>query len=112
MFLHLSVGHSAHGGGGRAWRGACMAGGVHGRGHAWWGCAWQGACVAGGMHGGGVHGRGACLAGGVHGRGHVWQGVFVAGAHAAGYACPPGGYDEIWSMSGRYASHWNAFLLV
>ena len=21
------------------------------------------------------------------------------------------GYDEIWSMSGRYASYWNAFLL-
>ena len=45
--------------------GACMAGGVHGRGH-----AWQGACMAGGV----------CVAGGVHGRGHVWQG---------GHSCSP-----------------------
>ena len=22
------------------------------------------------------------------------------------------GYDEIWSMSGRYASYWNAFLFI
>ena len=35
-----------------------MAGGMHGRGH-----AWQGACMAGG-----VHGRGACVVGGMHGR--------------------------------------------
>ena len=41
-----------------ALQGACMAGGMHGRGHAWWG-----ACIVGGMHGkGGVHG------GGMHGR--------------------------------------------
>ena len=71
MFLHLSVSHSVHGG-------ACMAGGMCGRGH-----VWQGACVAGD---GGVHGRGACMAGGhawqggMHGRGasvaggHLWQG--------------------------------------
>ena len=44
----------------------------------------RGACMAEG-----VHGRGACLAGSVHGR-----------------------YYEIWSMSGRYASYWNAFLLL
>ena len=68
------------------------------------GCAWQGACMAGGMHGGGVHGRGhvwlgACVAGGhawwrgggcmvgdVHGRGHVWQGACIAGVHAWGSA--------------------------
>ena len=38
---------------------------VHGRGHVWWG-----ACMAGGMCGkGGVHGRGACMAGGVCGKG-------------------------------------------
>ena len=46
-----------------------MAGGVHGRGNAWWG-----ACVTGGMHGRGVHGSGACMAGtcmagSMHGRG-------------------------------------------
>ena len=57
----------------------------------------KGVCViAGGvcMVAGGVHGcRGACMvAGDVHGcRG----------------ACM--GYDEIRSMSGRYASYWNAF---
>ena len=89
---------------GHAWQGVCMAGGVHGR-----GCAWQGACVAGGgaCMAGDVHGRGACMAGGVHGRDrHAWQGG-VCDMHA----CPPTRYYEIWSMSGRYASYWNAFLL-
>ena len=41
----------------------------------------------------GMHGRGACIAVGC-----AWQG----GVH--------GRYYEIWSMSGRYASYWNAFL--
>ena len=48
-----------------------------------------------------VHGGdalGSCVAGGVHGRGCVWRG----GVH--------GRYYEIWSMSGRYASYWNAYL--
>ena len=77
--------------GGHVWQGAC--------GCAWQeacGCAWQEACVAGGMHGrgvcvwqvGGMHGRGACVA----------------------HTLPPGRYYEIRSMSGRYASSWNAFL--
>ena len=54
------------------------------------GCGLQGgAWVAGGMCGGGVHGRG-----------HAWWGdTHVSNA----------GYYEIWSMSGRYASYWNAF---
>ena len=43
-----------------------MAGGVHGRGHAW------GACVAGGMHS-----RGHVWQGG-----HAWQGACIAGGHA------------------------------
>ena len=52
--------------------GACMAGGMHGR-----GCAWQdgmhgrGVCVAGGgacMAGGGCAWQGACVTGGMHGR--------------------------------------------
>ena len=47
----------------------------------------EGACVAGD-----VHGTGACMAGGMHGT-------------------PPDRYYEIRSMSGRYASYWNAFLL-
>ena len=41
-----------------------MAGGVHGRRH-----AWQEACMAGG-----VHGRGACMVGGMHGRYYdIWS---------------------------------------
>ena len=38
--------------------------------------------------------------------------------HAPEHACTPGharapsgGYYEMWSMNGRYASYWNAFLL-
>ena len=47
-----------------------------------------GACMAGGVCGrGGMCSRGVCMAGGVRGR-----------------------YYEIRSMSGRYASYWNAFL--
>ena len=39
--------------GGRAWQGACMVGGMHGRRHVWQGeCAWQG----------GIRGGGACMA--------------------------------------------------
>ena len=68
-----------------------------------------GACVAGGMHGrgwgmGGMHGGGACVAGGMHGRG-----VCMA-------SMPPPKQIlrdmVIWSMSGRYASYWNAFLFI
>ena len=69
--------------------GVCMVAG----GHAW---------LLGGVHGcQGMHGcRGACVAVGVRGCGVCawWQGG----------ACV--GYDEIRSMSGRYASYWNAFL--
>ena len=79
-----------------AWRacmvagGACMvAGGVCGcRGHAW---------LLGGMHGCGGH---AWLLGG-----HVW---LLGGMHGCRGGCI--GYDEIRSMSGWYASYWNAFL--
>ena len=82
-------------------------GGVHGRGHAWWGCALQGkACMAGGMHDGAVQSRG-----------HAWQAGHVqqGGMHGRG-ACMAGRmrYEmryEIRSMSRRYASYWNAFLL-
>ena len=77
-------------------RGVCMAGG-----HAWKGgvCVAGGACVAGEACMAGVCVAGACMAG-MHDRGCAWQGM-----HA-----PPRGYDEIRSMSGRYASYWNAFL--
>ena len=78
----------------------------------------RGVCVAGGMHGGGVYGRGvctagACVAGGcawwgerVWQVGHVWQeGVRGGDVHGRGRACM-----VIRSISGRYASYWNAFL--
>ena len=78
---------SVHGGGGHAWWGACMAG--------------RGACVTGvGVcMVEGMHGRGACMVGGMHGRGAGMHGG--AGVHSR--------YYEIWSMSGQYASYWNAF---
>ena len=43
----MAEGEGMHG------RGACVVGGMHGRGH-----VWQGACMAGGVHGGeGMRGR-------------------------------------------------------
>ena len=38
---------------------------------------------------------------------HAWQ---IGGMRGKGGACV--GYNEIQSMSGRYASHWNAFLFM
>ena len=59
MFLQVSI--CPQGGGmrdrGRAWQGACMAGGMHGRGCAWW----VGMRGRGGMRG---DGGGVCMAGG------------------------------------------------
>ena len=61
--------------------------------------------VVRGMHDsweGGMHGRGCVGRQGVHGRGHAWHGW------------PPSQQIRdtmIRSMSGRYASYWNAFLL-
>ena len=75
------------------WQGACMAGGPS---YMAWGHAWSG--VVHGM--GGMHGRGHAWQGGMHSRGCAWQGECVAG-----------GVCGIRSMSGQYASYWNAFLL-
>ena len=119
-------------GGGMHGRGACVAGGCAWQGGRAWqgGCAWQG----------GVHvfirlgGRawfysGGCMVlfgGGV--RGFIWGGVcgFIRGGMRGfirggvhGFIRGGGmrvffsfsGYNEIRSMSGRYASYWNAFLL-
>ena len=122
--LCMARGHVWPGGCMHSW-GACMAGGTcmaEGRGMHGGGCmhgrvhAWQGACVAGGMHG-----RGAFMAeGGLHGGGCAWGDVHgcVHGGHAWGtwgdiHTPPtPGRYYHygIRSMSGRYASYWNAFL--
>ena len=108
-------------GGGCAWllQGACMVapgGGMHG-------CS-GGACVV--AHWGGMCG---CSRGGMHGcsGGHVWllwggmRGC--SGGHAwllrgacvvalGGGGGMHGFFDEIRSMSGRYASYWNAFLFT
>ena len=54
-------------------------------------------------------------------RGHVWLpgDVYGCGGHAwlpgGMHGCGRGaciGYDKIRSMSGRYASYWNAFLFI
>ena len=60
-----------------------MAGGMHGRGHAWQG---------------GMHGREECMAGSMHGRG-----VYMAGGMR-------GRRDGHYN--GRYTSYWNAFLFI
>ena len=87
-----------------------LQGGVHGcggscvvaGGHMWLlggVCGCRGACVVA---------RGACMfVGGVHGcrGGHAW----LPGGMRVCWGCI--GYDKIRSMSGRYASYWNAFLL-
>ena len=83
---------------GYVFTGVCLS---TGGGHAWQGACISGTCVAGG------HGLGVCTAG-MHtckGGGHAWQAM---------HACtpPPGRYYEIWSMRGRYASYWNAFLFT
>ena len=106
---------------GGAWllQGACMvAAGEEGAMH---GCSWGVACV--------VAPRGACMVaprGGMHGSsrgvcmvalgGHAWllQGGmhgFLGGMHGFSGGMH-GFFDEIRSMSGRYASYWNAFLLL
>ena len=55
-------------------------------------CEWlKGVCD------GGIHGRGVCMAEGMHGRRCM--------PHK-----PPGRYYDIRSISGWYASYWNAFL--
>ena len=71
----------------------------------------EGACVVkGGMRAKGGHAwqRGACVAK----VGHVWQrgACMMKGVCMAKGVCM--GYDEIRSMSGRYASYWNAFLWI
>ena len=85
MFLHVSV--CPRGRRGHAWQG-----GVCSRG----GRVWRGdMCEAGDVHGTGVCMAGACVAEG---------GMFRR--------APPRRYYEIRSMSGRYASYWNAFLFT
>ena len=88
LFVHMSGGHAWQG---HAWRG----------GHVWWGACMAGVC------GGGCMAEGVCVVGG----GHAWQGGMCGRGHAW-HTHPAGRYYEIRSMSGRYASYWNVFLLV
>ena len=103
--------------GGHAWfysGGACIVllrGGMRGfiqggmRGFIWGGIR---GFIQGGMHGfiwGGMHG---VIWGGVHG--FIWGAcVVLLGGGMCGFSSFFG-YNEIRSMSGRYASYWNAFL--
>ena len=83
--------------GGHAWPGgACMAGG----------CAWPGGLES--VCGGGVCVAGGCVVGACMAEG----GMCGGGGMRDTYTYPPGRYYGygIRSMSGRYASYWNAFL--
>ena len=86
IFLVAHVKNSVHGGRGHVWRGG---------GRALRGLYMVGVCMVGGMHGGGS----------MHGGGNAWWGACML-------CMPPGRYygHGIRSMSGRYASYWNAFL--
>ena len=78
-------------------------GGMHGF---IWGCAWF---YSGGhvwFYLGGMHGfiRGACVV--------LFGGACMVFPGGCAWFFSFFGYNEIWSMSGRYASYWNAFLLL
>ena len=135
-FILFTGGGACVAGGGVRGRGACMAGGgMRGRG----GVHGRGGVRGGGVRGrGGVRGGGGMrgfiqLGGGVRGfirggmHGFIWGGcvvlfgggvwvvlfggacvVLFLGGHAWFFSFS--GYNEIRSMSGRYASYWNAFL--
>ena len=91
-YVFTPVSHSVHRGG-VCGRGACVAGG-----HAWWR----------GMRGqGGMCGGGACVAGG-----HAWQGGMCGRGCACHAHLPLDTTRYGRPMRGRYASYWNAFLLV
>ena len=109
MFLQVSVILSTGGACVVAW------GGVHGcslGGHVWLlpgggmcGCSGGGMwwLLLGGVHGCSQGGMLGCSGGG----GHVW---FSGGVCVIFWGAVHGFFDEIRSMSGWYASYWNAFL--
>ena len=104
----------------------CPQGGHAGLLQGGWGHAWLllGGCVValgGGMHGcsGGGHAwllpGGACM---VAPGGHVWLlwggcvWLLLGGMRGCSGGVVRGFFNEIRSMSGRYASYWNAFLSI
>ena len=76
------------------------------------GCVWLGVCM-----GACVVARGACMVAGgacMVAMGHAW---LLGGVRGCQGACLVAGgvfigHDEIRSMSGQYASYWNAFLFA
>ena len=95
----------------RCSRGACMAGDMHDREH-----AWQGACIARGMCVVGACIVGVYMAGCIHGRGCMLGGACGGGACMVG-SCMTGAYlvggihsRENGNCSRQYTSFWNAFL--
>ena len=86
------------------------------------GCAWLPgghAWLPWGMHG--CQGVGVCMVGGMHGcqgghawlpEGHAWLPGGMHGCQGGMHGCQGVciGYNQIRSMSGWYASYWNAFL--
>ena len=115
----MAWGHAWQGEGTCMAEGACVVGGMCGRGY-----AWQGACGVGAMCGrgkcmvGACMARGVCVAGGHawHGWGHVWQeGACVVGGSMHGRRCTwQGGMcgRRDGHYSRQYTSYWNAFFLV
>ena len=104
----MCVNNSVHGGVYASW-GVC----VLPEGHAcFWGvcvlprgCVLSGGCVCFPGHAYFLGGGMPASCGGVQ----ASQGACFLGMHGFfGYI----GYNEIWSMSGRYASYWNAFLFL
>ena len=124
IFSEACVNNSVHRGGVWLLRGACAWGWLHEGGAWFYSCVvlfrgacmvlFRGVCVV--LFGGHVHGF-------IRGRGHAW--FYLGGMHGFIWgACMVlfrGGmrgffsffrYNEIQSMSGQYASYWNAFLFL
>ena len=107
LYFHRRLWYCSQGGthGG----GVCMVGegAVHGWGVCMWGvvcgrgCAWQGVCMAGGV----------CAVGGGGGRGMYGGGMCGKGCMVGEVGGGVRGRRD-GHCSGRYASYWNAFLLV
>ena len=128
--MHAQVGHAWPG----VWGCECLArggiyawGGMCGWGHAYpegacmaGSCAYLGACLARGVCGQrGVHAQGACMAGGCACPGACMPGgacvarVCVCPGHLHAMHTPlPDNMRYGWSMRGRYAFYWDAFLFL
>ena len=110
MFLHLSVSHSVHRGGGLHPEGGLNLGVMHLGGLHLGGYASRGGSASRrGLHPGGVCIQGVMHLGGLHLGSSASRGVCIQ--RVVGQPRPTIRYYEIQSTSRRYASYWNAFLL-